>query len=92
MNETLGAGSLDHASRRVLEFERIWRGGYVPKERAVRELLGLSPARYAQLLDRALDLPASLRHDPSLVARLRSQREARRRRFAPPLGFARTSG
>jgi hypothetical protein len=76
----------------VLEFERVWRGGPGPKERAVRERLGVSPVRYVQLLDRALDLPAALGHDPALVARLRSEREARRRRSARRLGFARASG
>lgn len=83
---------LDDGSRRLLGFERTWRTRSVPKERAIREALGVSPARYAQLLDRVLDLPASLAYDPLLVTRLRSQREERRRRYARPLGFVRDAG
>jgi hypothetical protein len=83
---------LDDPTRRVLDFERTWRVGPVPKERAIREALGVSAARYVQLLDRALDRPACLAYDPLLVTRLRSQREERRHRFARPLGFARDAG
>ena len=55
----------------------------VPKERAARERLGLTPARYHQLLDRAIDQPSSLAHRPAVVLRLRRMREERRRLRAP---------
>ena len=74
--------------RDILDFERAWWKHPGPKERAVRERFGLSPARYHQLLNRAVDLPEALAYDPMLVRRLRRLREARRRkRFARQLGF-----
>ena len=72
--------------RAVIDFERSWWHDPGPKEPAIRERFGLSPARYHQLLDRALDRPEALRYDPMLVRRLRRLREERRRkRFAPRL-------
>jgi hypothetical protein len=49
------------------------------RDRAVRERLGLSPARYAQLLNALLDDPRAMEHDPVTVGRLRRVREERRR-------------
>ena len=78
----------DPRLRDILDFERAWWKHPGPKERAVRERFGLSPARYHQLLNRAVDLPEALAYDPMLVRRLRRLREARRRkRFARQLGF-----
>ena len=69
--------------RLVLDFERGWAGPLTAKQRAIRDSFGLSSARYHQLLDRALELPEALEHDPALVGRLRRLREARRgKRFA----------
>jgi hypothetical protein len=69
--------------RALLDFERGWSGPLTAKQRAIRESFGLSSARYHQLLDRALELPEALEHDPALVGRLRRLREARRgKRFA----------
>ncbi len=70
----------------LLEFERTWRAASRPKDIAVRERFGLSPARYHQQLHRVLDRPEALQFDPVLVRRLRRLREARRTaRFAPRL-------
>jgi hypothetical protein len=67
----------------ILEFERDWWRRRTPKERAVRERLGLSALRYYQLLNTLLDRPDALAFDPMLVGRLRRLREARRKaRFA----------
>ena len=79
------AAGVDVASllRDVLELEGSWSRLRVPKERAVRERLGLSLGRYHQLLDRAIDRPEALAHDPMLVLRLRRLRETRRRVRAP---------
>ena len=80
--------SLDERSREVLDFERDWWKTPGPKERRIRERLGLSPARYQQLLNRAIDLPEALEYDPMLVRRLRRLREERRRkRSARRLGL-----
>lgn len=81
-------GALDERMRQVLDFEReSWKLS-VPKERAIRERFGFSPARYHQLLNRALDRHEALAYDPMLVRRLRRVREARRRkRVADRLGL-----
>jgi len=74
--------------RELLDFERDgWRGPG-SKETAIRERFGLSPARYYQALNRAIDRPEALRHDPMLVRWLRRLREVRRgKRFARRLGL-----
>ena len=71
---------LDDRTRRLLDFERDSWKLTVRKERAIRERLGLSTARYHQLLNRAIDRPEALSYDPMLVLRLRRLRDARRRR------------
>jgi hypothetical protein len=71
---------LSDRDRQILDFEReSWKLG-VPKERAIRERFGFSAARYHQLLNRIIDRPEALTHDPMLVRRLRRLREVRRRR------------
>ncbi len=71
----------------ILDFERNWWKVSVRKELAVRTRFGMSGARYYQLLNRLIDQPEALEHDPMLVQRLRRLREARRRRrFARRLG------
>lgn len=75
-----GGRGLTDRDRAVLALERCsWPGPGV-KERAIRERLGLSPARYYQLLNALLDDPHALVHDPVTVNRLRRIREARRGR------------
>jgi hypothetical protein len=74
---------LSDTDRAIIQFEREWWRRRIPKERAVRERLGLSPTRYHQLLNSLLDRPDALAFDPMLIGRLRRLREARRRvRFA----------
>ncbi len=71
---------LDERSRALLDFEReSWKLD-IPKERAIRERFGFSPARYHQLLNRVLERPEALAHDPMLVRRLLRVRDTRRRR------------
>jgi hypothetical protein len=72
--------ALDERSRDILDFERGWWLHPGPKERAIRERFGFSPARYHQLLNRVVDLPEALTYDPMVVRRLRRLREQRRRR------------
>jgi hypothetical protein len=83
-----GPGGLDDRSRQILDFERSWWSLPGPKERAIRERLGISPARYHQLLNGLIDRPDALAYDPMLVRRLRRLRENRRRkRYARRLGI-----
>lgn len=72
--------SLSDRDRLLLEFERESWKLTVPKERAIRERFGFSPARYHQLLNRVVERPEAIAYDPMLVRRLRRVREARRRR------------
>lgn len=76
----MGGEGLDERSRAILDFEREAWKLHVPKERAIRERFGFSAARYHQLLNRAIDLPAAVGYDPMLVRRLRRVRDVRRRR------------
>ena len=61
----------------VLAFERQWWRHVGAKEEAIRSELGLSSARYYQILGALIDEPAALAHDPMLVNRLLRMREAR---------------
>ena len=78
-------GHLSHAAqpddprnaRALLAFEAEWRRHAGAKEEAIRVELGLSPARYYQLLGRLIDTVEALEHDPMLVKRLRRVRDAR---------------
>jgi Protein of unknown function (DUF3263) len=82
------APTLEPRLRAVLDLERTWWKLGVPKERAIREHLGLSTTRYHQLLTKAIDMPQALAYDPMLVRRLRRLRETRRRkRFEGRLGL-----
>ncbi|MFM7718346.1 MAG: DUF3263 domain-containing protein [Actinomycetota bacterium] len=79
---------LDPAVRAVLDVEREWAASpSLPKERLIRERLGLTPARYQLALQRALDDPAALAAEPLLVRRLLRLRERRRRRLGPARGL-----
>jgi hypothetical protein len=73
------APELDERGRQILAFERRWWRHAGAKEQAIRDTFGLSPTRYYQLLNRLLDEPAALAHDPVLVARLRRLRSSRAR-------------
>lgn len=68
---------LDGRERAVLGFERQWWKYAGTKDSAVREAFDLSAAEYFQVLNRLIDHPAALDHDPLLVRRLRRQRSRR---------------
>lgn len=74
-----GADRTDAAHRRaeVLAFERDWTGPTATKESAIRSQLGLSSARYYQVLRAAIRDPQALRDDPMLVRRLQRITRAR---------------
>ncbi|MDI3409117.1 DUF3263 domain-containing protein [Streptomyces cavernicola] len=71
---------LSERDRAVLALERKGWASRGVKERAIREQLGISPARYYQVLNALLDDPLALAHDPVTINRLRRIRESRRAR------------
>jgi hypothetical protein len=72
-------GALTRREHEILAFEHRWWKYSGAKERAVRELFGLSATRYYQVLNSLLDKQAALEADPMLVKRLRRQRSGRQR-------------
>ncbi len=81
---------LSDRDRDILRFEGEWRRHVGAKEEAIRADLGLSPARYYQLLGRLIDTAEAQEHDPMLVKRLRRLRAARQQaRVARAAGDAR---
>lgn len=76
---TQEVSALGEREKHILEFERRWWRHPGSKEQAIRDTFGLSATRYYQLLNRLIDDPAALRHDPVLVGRLRRLRASRAR-------------
>ena len=76
---------LSDRDARVLAFESDWWTYPGPKDRAIREYLGISATRYYQILRRLMDDAEALQLDPLTIRRLRRIRDegrlrARRRR------------
>jgi len=69
--------ALTETERAILSFEAQWTRHAGAKEEAIRHSLGLTPARYYQLLGRLIDTADALEHDPLLVKRLRRVRDER---------------
>lgn len=72
------AEELSERDRAVLDLAARTFSGPGPRERAVRERLGLTPTAYFQLLNSLLDDPRALRYDPVTVSRLRRDRDTKR--------------
>lgn len=72
-----GPVELTERDREILAFERHWWKYAGAKEQAVRELFGVSPTWYYQILNALIDRPEALAHDPMLVKRLRRTRRSR---------------
>lgn len=88
VNPAGAAGGLSRREQEILAFERQWWKFAGAKEKAIRELFGMSATRYYQVLNRLIDTEAALRTDPMLVKRLRKTRAARKRtRAARRLGI-----
>lgn len=69
--------------RAVLDFERSWWLFPGPKDRAIKEYLGMSATRYYQVLRRLLDDAEAEQYDQLTIRRLRKVRDrARERRIA----------
>ena len=82
-------GDLTDRDRAILALEAAWPRHSGAKEEAIRTRLGMSPARYYQLLGRLIDSEQALEHDPMLVRRLRRLRERRTDQRASRMrGFA----
>lgn len=64
--------------REMLAFEAQWWRHATDRETAIRQLFGLPPQRYQQILNVIIEWPSALRADPLLVRRLRRQRQADR--------------
>jgi hypothetical protein len=71
---------LSERDRNVLEFEASWWKYPGPKDRAIREYLGISATRYYQVLRRLVEDPQAMASDPLTVRRLqRTRKEAEQR-------------
>lgn len=68
-------GDLTDRDRAILALEAAWPRHSGAKEETIRRTLGMSPARYYQLLGRLIDTEQALQHDPLLIRRLRRSRE-----------------
>jgi len=68
---------LSKRDRSILDFERDWKRHAEAKEDAVHAEFGLTAARYYQVLNAVIDLPAALAYDPMLVKRLQRMRHTR---------------
>jgi hypothetical protein len=64
----------------ILTFEEHWGAHTSWKEQAIRDELGLEPARFYQLLNRAIDTTEALESHPMLVRRLQRIRDEQRTR------------
>ncbi len=70
-------GELTERDRAILALETAWPRHGGAKEEVIRAQLGMSSARYYQLLGRLIDSEAALEFDPMLVGRLRRIRDSR---------------
>ena len=67
---------------KVLEFESAWWHYPEPKDRAIREYVGMSATRYYQALRRLVDSDEAAREYPLVIRRLRKMRRERREALA----------
>jgi hypothetical protein len=74
-----GAG-LSRRDHEMLLFERQWWRRAGAKETAIRDVFGVPPTRYYQVLNALVDRPEALATDPLLVRRLRRLRSARQQK------------
>lgn len=72
-----GVCGADVGFAQVVEFENSAPKTLGAKEEAIRKQLGLSPIRYYQLLNIAIDMPEIIEKFPVLTARLRRIRDSR---------------
>lgn len=70
-------GELTERDRTILAIETAWPRQGGAKEEVIRAQLGMSAARYYQLLGRLIESEVALEYDPMLVRRLRRIRDSR---------------
>lgn len=70
---------LTDRDRAILDLERTWWSEPGSKGAAIQARIGLSPARYYQLLAALIGSPEAAAYDPLVVRRLRKLRANRRR-------------
>ncbi|MFT4157597.1 MAG: DUF3263 domain-containing protein [Microbacterium sp.] len=70
-------GEMTQRDCAILQLETAWPRHSGAKEEAIRAQLGMSAARYYQLLGRLIDSEVALEYDPMLIGRLRRIRDAR---------------
>jgi hypothetical protein len=62
---------LTHTDRRILDLERSWWLLPGPKERAIGDIVGISPSSYYARLRELAHLPEAGSYDPLTVRRVR---------------------
>ena len=67
---------------RILDFEASWWHFPEPKDRAIREYVGMSATRYYQALRRLVDDQDAAEHYPLVVKRLRRMKRERKEALA----------
>ncbi|MFT4214426.1 MAG: DUF3263 domain-containing protein [Microbacterium sp.] len=77
---------LTDRDRALLDFESRFTRHDAVKEETIRSELGLTPARYYQLLGRIIDEADAAAYDPMLVHRLRRLRDTGERERAGRVG------
>ena len=70
---------LNARERAVIDFEREWFTLPGNKDANIVRVLGISPTTYRRTLLQAVERTAAFVYDPLTVARVRRQRDARRR-------------
>ena len=76
----------------ILEFEGSWWLYPGPKDRAIREYLGISATRYYQAIRRLIDDPVADTTHPLVVRRLRHMRDERISQIAARLSGGDSAG
>lgn len=72
---------MNATSRAILDIEKRWlnRLDRAGKASEIRERLGITPTRYAQMLLRVIDDPEAIASEPMLVGAVRRRLESRMR-------------
>jgi hypothetical protein len=73
---------LSQRDKMVLDFERSWWMLPGPKDRAIREYLGIGAGVYYKTLRRLVDDPEAVDYDPLTIRRLRRLQAERTRSAA----------
>ena len=64
----------------ILDFETQWWLRLGDKDTAIREMFGMEPGRYYELLDLLLDDTEAMMQAPATISRYRRLRDRRQRR------------